>query len=128
MAEMQVQGWLRSEILDAATCDICAALDGIILPADDPRWSGEYGQLAHIGCRVCFVPLYDMGVLDFTPDDALPDVITRRGFLQLTELWDEYPHPAEALKRMTDSGITIEEELELLEPYELMGFYLGLGT
>lgn len=128
MQVMGIQAWLRSEMLDAKTCPICADLDGIILPVDDPRWNGELGQLAHIGCRAFWVPIYDIGTMDYTLDEGIPNLITRSGFLQVPETWDEYPSPSEGLKRMTAKGITIEEEMELLEPYELMGIYLNVGA
>ena len=126
MPALEVKAWIRSEMLDEKTCEICQQLDGIMLPADDPRWSGELGQLAHPNCRVCFVPIYDIGSLDYTTD--IPDVINRSGFLQLPEVWDEYPSPTEGLKKLRETGkITIEEEMEIFEPYELMGMLLTGG-
>ena len=127
MQTMVIQAWLRSEMLDAATCAICADLDGIMLPYNDPRWNGPLGESAHIGCRVFFVPIYDIGTMDYTDATTIPKLITRSASLQIPETWDEYPSPVEGLKRMTAVGIAIEEEMALLEPYELMGIYLKLG-
>lgn len=128
MVAVEVQAWIRSEMLDAKTCVVCAGLDSIMLPANDPQWNGPLGQLAHLGCRVFFVPIYDIGTMDYTLGENIPKVITRSGFLQVPEIWDEYPSPTEGLKQMAAKGITIEEEMGLLEPYELMGIYLGLGA
>ena len=127
MQTMTIQAWLRSEMLDAQTCAICHGLDGIMLPADDPQWNGELGQLAHIGCRAFWVPIYDIGTMDYTDATAIPKLITRGASLQVPETWDEYPSPATGLENMTATGIAIEEEMALLEPYELMGIYLNLG-
>lgn len=127
MQTMEIQAWLRSEMLDAATCAVCADLDAIMLPANDPQWNGYLGELAHIGCRAFWVPIYDVGTMDYTAKEAIPKLITRSGFLQVPETWDEYPSPATGLEQMSAVGIAIEEEMALLEPYELMGIYLNLG-
>ncbi len=69
---------MRSEILDEKTCPICKnQLDGIVLPADDPRWNVVYGLPAHRNCRYVLVPIFEGidPVLSSTPDDELPEFV-----------------------------------------------------
>lgn len=125
---MEIVAWLRSEILDAKTCETCEQLDGILLPADDPAWNGPLGELAHPNCRAMWIPIYDMGTLDFTAAEAIPELITHGGFHEIPETWEEYPSPIEGLRRMRRGVITLDEEMDLLEPFELLASYLGLLT
>lgn len=48
---------MYSAVMDDHTCDICAPLDGIILPADDPFWD-ENMPLNHFECN-CVVEQLD---------------------------------------------------------------------
>lgn len=55
-----------SAILDDNTSDICAPLDGLVAPVDDPIW-GTVAPLNHFNCRC--VLLQEDGDAELTPDD-----------------------------------------------------------
>jgi uncharacterized protein with gpF-like domain len=64
---------------DSRTSDICEALDGKVLPADDPFWQRHTPPLHH-NCRSVLVPLsheeaHDEGITSGKPDTggAAPD-------------------------------------------------------
>lgn len=61
---------MYSAVMDDHTCDICAPLDGILLPADDPFWD-ENMPLNHFECN-CVVEQMDQDDADEEggPDDA----------------------------------------------------------
>ena len=121
-----VEGILRSEMLDEKTCEVCMLLDGILLPADAPEWNGELGQYAHPNCRAVWIPVYDMGVLDFTKDINIPDVFMKANAIKLIDSWEDLPMPTQGAERLAEKLITIEEEMDLLVPAELIGAYLGI--
>ena len=121
---MDVQGILRSEMLDEKICPTCVRLDGIFLPVNDPRWNGELGQLAHQYCRAVWIPIYDIGTMNYTSDVNIPDVFMRDGMIKLIDDWDDLPMRPTGTQRITQ--LSIEEILELLQPYDLLSGYLGL--
>jgi hypothetical protein len=64
--------------MDSRTCEICLnELNGIMLPADDPRWLGPLGKEAHDGCRFDLVPVFGGidPVMDMTPDELVPQLV-----------------------------------------------------
>jgi len=102
---MRAELLMRTEILDEVTCTICwNELNGIVLPADDPRWMGPLGQKAHRHCRFMLVPLFEGidPVMDITPDDQVPEVIQH--ILELLP-------PEEAERRATQLRMLDGEEL-----------------
>lgn len=117
-----VKAIMRSEILDAATCDICAQLDGIILPADDPAWQGEMGQPAHCNCRYMLVPILEgiEPVLDYTPKGDIKKVIQRLGGLDLRGLLDQRKIPTKGIRRFTTQELTLDDIKDILEPADLI--------
>lgn len=42
--------WMFDAVLDSRTTEICTALNGLTLPANDPRWAGRSPPM-HIRCR-----------------------------------------------------------------------------
>lgn len=61
-----------SAIEDATTSDICAPLDGIVLPVNDPFWD-EFMPLNHFNCR-CLVTQIADGELEATDPDELDGI------------------------------------------------------
>lgn len=70
--------WLYSAVMDGNTTEICKALDGTILPNDDPFWLSHHPAL-HIGCRGTIIPLMEDqanemgGVTASPPKVKVPD-------------------------------------------------------
>lgn len=122
----EVEAILRSEILDAKICAACAAIDGIMLPADDPQWEGEMGYYLHPNCRAIWVPILDVGTMDFTDSGDLPAMITASGVTRLLKDFDDLP-AAETGEDILEAGITVEEATMALAPYDLMTGLLNLG-
>lgn len=58
-----------SAIEDPNTSDICAPLDGVTLPVDDPFWS-EFMPLNHFNCR-CTVEQLPEDEAEQTPEDEI---------------------------------------------------------
>lgn len=122
-----IEALLRSEMLDERTCEICMDLDGVMLPVDDARWNGELGSLAHPNCRAIFVPIYDKGTMDYTPESVIPDIFLKQGALKLVDDWEDLPSVSRGAKKLAEKTIDVDEMVELLMPYEVIGVYLGLG-
>lgn len=61
-----------SAVLDANTSDICAPLDGLIAPVDDPIWS-SVAPLNHFNCRC--VLLQEGPDAKLTPKDDKDDIV-----------------------------------------------------
>lgn len=125
---MTVQAILRNELLDEKTCEICMMLDGIMLPADDPRWNTELGQYAHPGCRAMWVPILDTGTLAQTLDSMIPDIFKQGIVTKLIDDWDDMPMPLKGADRLRAHELVVDEVMEMLEPYEVMAnILLGEG-
>jgi hypothetical protein len=120
-----IQALLRNELLDAKTCAVCLDLDGIMRPIDDPAWSGELGDLAHPNCRMFIVPIEDIGTMDYTPFGEIPALITKGGTTQLLKTWEDLPMLDKGAEKL-GKKITVDEIIEIFEPYELMGSLLGI--
>lgn len=125
---MTVQAILRNELLDELTCDLCMMLDGIMLPANDPRWGTELGQYAHPNCRAIWVPILDTGTLDPTPSIDIPDIFRHGVAVSLIDSWDDMPIPLKGVDRLGTQEIVVDDIMNMLEPYEVMaGILLGEG-
>lgn len=119
---MIVQYLMRSEILDEATCEVCEALNGITLPADDPAWAGELGQEAHCNCRYMLVPLYTElpTGLETTPLEEIENIKRIFGALTTTQILDRLRITARGTDRIRASEITFEDLADVLESPELL--------
>lgn len=122
---MEAKVIMRSEILDEKTCPICRnELDGITLPADDPRWD-IYGKKAHPHCRYVLVPIFEAidPVLVTTPDSELPRFITHFWGLSLAD--EELIEIAEAIymgaeNLLRGEKITPEMIEDIVDPIDLL--------
>lgn len=114
----EVQYLMRSEILDNATCDPCAELDGITLPADDPEWAGELGQLAHCNCRMMLVPLYTElpTGLEMTPQEIIDEIKQYMGKIMTQDLLDKTIISTLGIERLKAKKITFDDLIENLKP------------
>jgi SPP1 gp7 family putative phage head morphogenesis protein len=63
-----------SAILDDNTSEICAPLNGLVAPVDDPIWA-TVGPLNHFNCRC--VLLQEDAEIDLTPDDDKDDRVDK---------------------------------------------------
>jgi SPP1 gp7 family putative phage head morphogenesis protein len=72
--------WLFDSIMDGRTTpDCCAALDGIVLPANDPFWKGHYPPL-HFNCRSQIITLTEDQAEGMGVSTSRPRVSVGRGF------------------------------------------------
>lgn len=68
-----------SAIIDGRTSDICEALDGIVLPSDDPFWSSHQPPL-HFNCRSDVTALTEEEASEYGVAQVAPDVEADDGF------------------------------------------------
>jgi len=61
----QIVSYVRSEILDDATCDACLSLDGRVVAPDDPFVNMD---IVHSGCRGLWTPTYATDPVEDQPD------------------------------------------------------------
>ena len=79
-------------IMDSRTTDICAALDGTVLPADDPFWGTHLPPL-HFNCRSHQVSLTGREAEAEGIDDAAPEEQPTEGFGRAPTLRPPEPEP-----------------------------------
>ena len=123
---MIVQYLMRSEILDAKTCAVCAQLDGIILRADDPAWTSELGVEAHCNCRFILVPLYTElpTGLEMTPFEDVIKLKQYMGRIMTQELLKEILVSKLGLDRLLAKELTLEQLMIELQPHDEILRYL----
>jgi len=126
---MQVQMIMRSEILDAATCDVCASLDGIMRPADDPAWGGELGMLAHCNCRMMLIPIFE-GIPTVMVDTPIEEINQIKqmlgGSLVTQEILNTMKIPTRGVNRFTMHTITEKDIEDIFEPVDLILRLFGI--
>ena len=117
-----VHSIMRSEIQDENTCEDCQQLDGIVLPADSPEWSGPLGAPAHCNCRYDLIPIVDGidPVLEPTTADEIAQFKTILGTLQAASHIETMNLPLTGARRFQARQITIDEIEDLLEPVDLI--------
>jgi len=95
--------WMFNAVKDGRTSEICRALDGTILPAEDPWWKTHYPAL-HFNCRASVVSLTEEQAWMRGVTRMAPTVVAAEGFGHLptqpppgpkassypAKLWDLY--------------------------------------
>ena len=113
---------LRSEILDARTCEVCPAFDGFIAPADDPVWAGEMGMPAHCNCRFKLVVLFNVRDPEnwITPQEQVPDLVSLLGAVLTIEMVEQMKIPVHGDERLKIKPIRIEDIEKVMQPADLL--------
>lgn len=73
--EKKIQSYMRSEILDSQICDMCLALDGRIIPKDDPF---KNLKQVHWNCRGIWIAILSNEADVLPSPKPLPQSIQRR--------------------------------------------------
>lgn len=128
MLNYPVKALMRSEIQDSATCAVCAELDGIVLPADDPRWGGELGMPAHCNCRYDLIPLFEGidPVMNATDADLIPELLQILGSVQTRAMVNAMRIPVTGANRFLIHQLTLTDIEDLLEPADLLLRLFGI--
>lgn len=71
--------WRFDGVDDQRQSDICAAIDGTLLPADDPFWRTHTPGL-HYNCRSTIIALSEEEAQEEGVDDEAPDAPAQDGF------------------------------------------------
>ena len=79
-----------SAVMDSRTTEVCAELDGTVLPADDSFWERSSPPM-HFNCRSHIVTLSESEAKEEGIDDSGPDVQAPEGFGQAPDLREERP-------------------------------------
>lgn len=86
--------WMFDGVVDSRTTDICRALDGLVLPANDPAWATRHPQLHH-GCRSTIRSLTESQALARGISQTLPEQEPAGGFGKRPDLFAWKPDPTD---------------------------------